>query len=183
MEPRDLFEPARGTIYLDAATYGLPPRPTVEIMRQALADWQAGSADWVAAWDRAGETARERVAQLIGAEHDAVALVPSASVGVGTIAAGLGRGDEVVLPDDEFTSVLYPLLVAEQARGIVVRRAAFDSLAAAITAQTKLVAFSLVQSQSGKTADLGSVLTAAERVGARTLVDATHGVPFVPVHI
>jgi hypothetical protein len=34
---RELFEPAPGTIYLDAATYGLPPRPTVEAMRQALA--------------------------------------------------------------------------------------------------------------------------------------------------
>src|ERR671933_3040822 len=136
MQPRDLFEPARGTIYLDAATYGLPPRPTVEAMRQALADWQAGTADWVSAWDRAGDTARERFAQLIGAETDAVGLVPAASVGVGTIAASLGEGDQVVLPDDEFTSVLYPLLVAEQARGVVVRRAPFDRLAEAVDART-----------------------------------------------
>jgi selenocysteine lyase/cysteine desulfurase len=64
-----------------------------------------------------------------------------------------------------------------------VRRASFDRLAEAITAQTHLVAFSLVQSQSGKTVDLAGVLAAAERVGARTLVDATHGVPFVPVPI
>src|ERR671933_2954235 len=142
MQPRDLFEPARGTIYLDAATYGLPPRPTVEAMRQALADWQAGTADWVSAWDRAGETARERFAQLIGADAQSVALVPSASVGVGTVAASLPTGSEVVLPDDEFTSVLYPLLVLEQARGVVVRRAPFDGLASAVTANTRLVAFS-----------------------------------------
>src|SRR5919197_3665535 len=98
MEPRDLFEPAPGTIYLDAATYGLPPRPTLEVMRQALADWQAGTADWVSSWDRAGEVCRERFARLIGADQAAVALVPSASVGVGTIAASLGRDEEVVLP-------------------------------------------------------------------------------------
>jgi selenocysteine lyase/cysteine desulfurase len=183
MEPRELFEAGAGTIYLDAATYGLPPRPTVEVMRQALVDWQAGSADWVSAWDKAGETARERFAQLIGAHTDEVALVPAASVGVGTVAASLKQGDQVVLPDDEFTSVLYPLLVAEQARGIVVRRAPFERLAEAVTPDTKLVACSLVQSQSGKTIDLGSLLEAAERAGARTLVDATHGVPFVPVQI
>jgi selenocysteine lyase/cysteine desulfurase len=182
MEPRELFEPGAGTIYLDAATYGLPPRATVDVMRQALADWQAGSADWVSGWDKAGETARERFAQLIGAESDEVALVPSASVGVGTVAASLHEGDEVLLPDDEFTSVLYPLLVAEQARGINVRRAPFDRLAEAVTSGTRLVACSLVQSQSGKTIDLASVLEAAQRAGARTLVDATHGVPFVPVH-
>ena len=181
MDPRELFEPTPGTIYLDAATYGLPPRPTVDILRQALADWQAGSADWVSAWDKAGETCRERFAELIGAEAEEVALVPSASVGVGTVAASLHEQDEVVLPDDEFTSVLYPLLVAEQARGIVVRRAPFERLAEAVTPHTKLVACSLVQSQSGKTVDLGSVLQAAENVGARTLIDATHGVPFVPV--
>jgi selenocysteine lyase/cysteine desulfurase len=181
MEPRDLFEPAPGTIYLDAATYGLPPRPTLEVMRQALADWQAGTADWISAWDRAGDTARERFAHLIGADKQTVALAPSASVGVGTLAASLGRGEEVVLPDDEFTSVLYPLLVAEQAHGVVVRRAPFERLAEAVGPQTRLVAFSLVQSQSGKTADLPSLLAAAERVGARTLVDATHAVPFLPV--
>ena len=183
MEPREVFEPEAGTIYLDAATYGLPPRPTVEVMRQALADWQAGSADWVTGWDKAGETARQRFAQLIGADAEAIALVPSASVGVGTVAASLEHGDEVVLPDDEFTSVLYPLLVAQQARGIVVRRAPFEHLAEAVGSQTKLVACSLVQSQSGRTIDLARVLEAAEGAGARTLIDATHGVPFVPVQI
>ena len=46
-EIRALFEPAPGTIYLDAATYGLPPRATVAAMHQAIDEWQAGSADWV----------------------------------------------------------------------------------------------------------------------------------------
>jgi selenocysteine lyase/cysteine desulfurase len=183
MQPREMFDPAPASIYLDAATYGLPPRPTVEAMRRALEAWQAGTADWVAEWDRAGEVCRDRFAQLVGGQEPAVALVPSVSAGVGTVAASLGPGDEVLLPDDEFTSVLYPLLVAERARGVVVRRAPFDSLAEALGSGTRLVAFSLVQSQSGKTADLTGILGAAERVGARTLVDATHAVPFVPVQI
>jgi selenocysteine lyase/cysteine desulfurase len=183
VEPREAFAPTPGTIYLDAATYGLPPRATVEVMRGALDAWQVGSADWVSDWDRAGETCRQRFAELIGGETEAVALVPSASVGVGTVAASLEPGDEVLLADDEFTSVLYPLLVLERARGVVVRRAPFDQLADAIRPSTRLVACSLVQSQSGNTVDLPSVLEAAERAGARTLVDATHGVPFVEAHV
>ena len=33
---RSLFKPAPGLIYLDTATYGLPPLPTVEVMERAL---------------------------------------------------------------------------------------------------------------------------------------------------
>ena len=42
--------------------------------------------------------------------------MPTASVGVGLVAAALPEGIEVVVPDDEFTSVLFPLLVAEEQR-------------------------------------------------------------------
>jgi selenocysteine lyase/cysteine desulfurase len=38
-----------------------------------------------------------------------------------------------------------------------------------------------VQSQSGYVADQSSIVSAAQRVGARTLIDATHAVPFVAV--
>jgi len=180
-EIRTLFEPAPGTIYLDAATYGLPPAPTVRAMRRAIDDWQAGSADWVSAWDRAGDACRVSFAELIGAAPETIALVPSVSVGVGTVAATLMAGDDVVVPEDEFTSVLFPLLVAERARGVQVRSVPFERLAESIHPTTRLVAFSLVQSQSGLAADLGAIVAAAHRVGARTLVDATHAVPFVPL--
>jgi selenocysteine lyase/cysteine desulfurase len=178
---RALFEPTPETIYLDAATYGLPPRPTVEAMHTAIDQWQAGSADWVRDWDQCGERCRADFASLIGAPTDTIALIPSASVGVGTLAATLGADDEVLVPDDEFTSVLYPVLVAQQARGTRVRAVPLDELADRISSETTLVAFSSIQSQSGRAAPLAEILSAAQSVGARTLVDATHGVPFVPM--
>jgi selenocysteine lyase/cysteine desulfurase len=178
-EVRELFDPAPGTIYLDAATYGLPPRPTVTAMHRAIDAWQAGAADWVSAWDRTGEACRDSFAQLIGARPETIALVPSVSVGVGTVAATLQAGDDVVVPEDEFTSVLFPLLAVERERGVRVRVVPFERLADSVDHSTRLVAFSLVQSQSGRTADLRSIVEAAQAVGARTLVDATHAVPFV----
>jgi selenocysteine lyase/cysteine desulfurase len=178
---RDLFAPAPGVAYLDAATYGLPPRPTVEALERALRRWQDGSADWIEEWDREGERCRELFAALIGAAVAEIALVPTVSVGVGTIAAGLPAGTEVLAPEGEFTSVLYPLLVAREARGIAVREAPFAALAEAIRPGTGLVAFSLTQSQSGRTADLAAICAAAKRHDARVLVDATHAIPFVPV--
>jgi selenocysteine lyase/cysteine desulfurase len=175
---RALFDPAPGRIYLDAATYGLPPRPTADALRQAVEGWQAGTADWVDAWDRRGEACRAAFATLIGSQARTIALVPSASVGVGTVTASLRSGDEVIVPDDEFTSVLFPLLVAQRERGVRVRGVPFEALADSIGGATRMVAFSLVQSQSGRVAPLAEVLRAARSAGAETLVDATHGVPF-----
>lgn len=178
---RALFDLEPGLIYLDSATYGLPPRTTVEVMQRALERWQRGTADWVEEWDVRGETCRTAFASLIGVSTDRIALIPSASVGVGLIAANLTERDEVVLPTEEFNSVLYPLLVAARHRGVTVREVAFDALAESIRPSTTLVAFSLVRSQSGDVALQAAVLEAAKRVGARALVDATHAVPFVSV--
>ncbi len=180
-DARDFFRPTPGVAYLDAATYGLPPRTTVETLARALKRWEAGTADWVTEWDLEAEACRELFAQLIGASKRAIALVPTVSVGVGMVAASLEPGTEVLMPEEEFTSVVYPMLVAERARGVRVREAPFADLASAVAPTTGLVAFSLTQAQSGKTAALADIADAARHHGARVLVDATHALPFVPV--
>lgn len=178
---RAQFEPAPGTAYLDTASYGLPPRATVEALREAVGAWQAGTAWWLDDWDVQGEDCRAAFAALIGAASDEVALVPTVSVAVAPVAASLAPGDEVLVPAEEFTSGLFPFLVAAERRGVRVRQAPFRALAETIRPETRLVATSLVRSQDGAVADLASILAAAEGHGARVLIDATHGVPFVPV--
>lgn len=178
---RALFHPAPGLAYLDAATYGLPPRPAVEAMDGALRAWQAGTADWVDDWDRPAESTRADFAALIGAKAGDIALVPAVSTAVGLVAANLGPDDVVVVADDEFTSDLFPILVAQDRRGTTVRQVAFDAFVEAIQPDTTLVAFSLVQMQTGRVADLAGICRRAREVGARVLVDSTHGTPFVPV--
>ncbi|MDF3037870.1 MAG: cysteine desulfurase [Thermomicrobiales bacterium] len=179
--PRTLFDPAPGIVYLDAATYGLPPRPSVEALERALRRWQSGEADWVEEWDRQGEACRAHFAALIGGDAAEIALVPTVSAGVGLVAASLPEGIELVVADDEFPSVLFPLLVAERERNIRIRRVAFADLAEAIGPGTGLVAFSLTRSQDGESAPLGDMVAAARRHGTQILVDATHAIPFVPV--
>lgn len=178
---RDLFSPAEGIAYLDAATYGLPPKPTVDALERALRRWQDGTAEWVPEWDMEGEICRARFAELIGATTDEIALIPTVSTGVGMVAASLKPGDSVLVPEGEFTSVLFPLLVAANEKNIAVREVAFDALADSIDASTTHVAFSLTQSQTGRSARLADICEAASRHGTRVLVDATHAIPFVPV--
>ena len=177
--PRELFAPAPGTVYLDAATYGLPPLPTVEALDRALHAWQRGEAEWIEDWDIVGEECRRLFAGLIGADAAEIALIPTASVGIGLVAESLPTECEVAVPDDEFTSVLYPLLVAAERHGVRLRRVPFDRLARAIAPSTHTVAFSLTRSQDGVTADLPAIIDAAKQTGTRLLVDATHAVPFV----
>ncbi|HEY3059602.1 MAG TPA: aminotransferase class V-fold PLP-dependent enzyme [Chloroflexota bacterium] len=180
-EARAHFDLPPNTTYLDSATYGLPPRETAQAMHQAIYDWQAGSADWVRDWDRTGESCRADFAALIGTSADTIALLPTVSTGVGTVAASLGPNDEVLVPDDEYASVLNPLLVVQRERGVHIKLVPLSELANQVSPRTTLVACSLIQMQSGRAAPLPDVVEAARAVGARTLVDATHAVPFVPL--
>ncbi|HET7092013.1 MAG TPA: aminotransferase class V-fold PLP-dependent enzyme [Thermomicrobiales bacterium] len=177
---RSLFDPAPGLTFLDAATYGLPPRPTVDALERALQRWRAGTADWVEEWDREGDVCRALFATLIGGAADEIALLPTVSIGVGLVAASLPAGTKALVPEHEFESVFFPLLAAEQGRGVTVRQAPFDELAEEIRPETGLVAFSLTRSQDGKSARLADIVEAAARHDARVLVDATHAIPFVP---
>ncbi len=175
---RSLFEPAAGLAYLDAASYGLPPTPAVDAMDQALRDWRAGTGRWVDDWDRPADGARADFASLLGARTTDIALIPTVSVGMGLVAGSLRPGDVVVVPEDEHVSDLFPLLVAEQ-RGAIVRQVPFDRVADAITDDVTLAAFSLVQMQTGRVADLASIRQRASDAGSRIFVDATHATPFV----
>jgi selenocysteine lyase/cysteine desulfurase len=177
---RALFSPADGLAYLDAASYGLPPAPTIAAMEAALGSWRDGSARWMEDWDRPSEAARASFASLIGASATDIALIPAVSIAMGLVADTLRPGDVVVVPQDEHVSDLFPLLVAER-RGVVVRQVPFAEVAGAIGPATTLVATSLVQMQTGRVADLGGILAAARSVGARVFVDSTHATPFVRV--
>ena len=173
-----MFRPDPGLTYLDTATYGLPPGPTLRVMSEAMDAWQAGTASWVE-WDKQAERARAAFGALVGTSSSQVALVPSVSVGVGVVAVDLRPGDRVVVPALEFRSVLYPLLVARE-RGIeLVEVDDVDRLIEEITPGTALVALSLVQMQTGRVLPIREIVQRAEAVGARVLLDATHGVPFV----
>jgi len=177
---RSLFSPRPGTTYLDAATYGLPPRPAADAMAAALEAWRTGTGRWVDDWDRPAEAARADFASLIGARAADIAFMPAVSVATGLVAQGLRPGDVAVVADDEFVSDLFPLLVAER-RGVTVRQVPFDGLPDAIEAGTTLVVASLVQMQTGRVADLAAVTDRARAVGARVFLDTSHGTPFIPV--
>ena len=177
-----MFAPEPGLTYLDAATYGLPPAPTVAAMQRALDQWTHGTGRWVEDWDRPSDAARGHFAELIGATAADIALLPSVSVGTGLVASTLTPHDVVLVPDDEHTSDLFPLLVAER-RGVTVRQVPFAALADGIDDATTWVVTSVVQMQTGRVADVATIGARVRAVGARLLVDTTHATPFIDIDV
>ena len=125
-----LWTPA-GT-YLNTASYGLPPKPAWDALQAALADWQGGRTSWEH-WGVPGEEARASFARLVGVPVETVAIGANVSTFVGLVAASIPDGARVLVPDVEFTSLLFPFLVQEH-RGVTVRLVPAAELVAEIGA-------------------------------------------------
>lgn len=168
--------PTRG--YLDTATYGLPPRSTLRALEEALEGWRTRRR-W-RDWEEDAEACRGVFAELVGARAEDVALVSTVSAGAGIVAASLpaGPGDNVVLYERDFMSVVLPWR-GLQARGVELRLLPLERLAEGIDERTALVAVSSVQSADGAVADLAAL----KGTGARLFVDATQAVGAVPTDL
>jgi selenocysteine lyase/cysteine desulfurase len=176
-EAQELFDAE--SVYLNTASYGLPPRTAFEELVSVLADWRGGRTSWEP-WAETAESARAAFARLIGVAPSDVAIGTTVSHLVGLAAGSLPDGAHVVAPAEEFTSNLWPFLVHED-RGVTVTTAPAESLSSAIDSSTMAVAFSSVQSSTGEVADLDSILASAHEHGAVTIVDATQGCGWLPL--
>jgi len=174
---RDHFPAVHEWTWLD--TPGSPPAaaPVAQALTTAVGNWLDGSFDWLD-WDARPQQVRGLFARYTGVPEEGVALVGSVAEAAATVAASIPPGHVVVL-EDEFRSNLFPWLAANRPDLTVIRaplrpglpRA--ESLAAAITAGTSLVAVSEVLSSDGERVDLHRVRSAADRVGARLFVDTS----------
>ena len=176
-EARALWEPA-GT-YLNTASYGLPPRPSWEALQDALEDWRGGRTSWEH-WGVPGEEARGSFARMVDVPVETVAIGANVSTLIGLIASSLPSGSRVLVPDVEFTSLLFPFLVQER-RGVTVRLVPAAELAGEIGPDIDVVAFSAVQMATGEVAALEAIATAAADHAVMTVVDATQAVGWLPL--
>jgi selenocysteine lyase/cysteine desulfurase len=174
-EAQALWEPAG--VYCNTASYGLPPRPAWDALQAALADWHGGRTSWEE-WGETTERARALFARLAGAPLDRVAVGSTVSELVGSVVTALPGGARVVVPDIEFTSSLFPLLVQQR---LAVRTVPVSQLAEATAAGADAVVFSAVQMSTGEVADLDAILPAAEATGAVTVCDATQAIGWLPL--
>lgn len=174
-DARELWEPSG--VYCNTASYGLPPRPAWDALQNALVDWRGGRTSWEH-WGVSTEQSRESFARLVAVDPTHVAVGSTVSELVGSVVTALPDGARVVVPEVEFTSTLFPLLVQQR---FDVRLAPQSRLAEAVADGADAIAFSAVQMSSGELADLDAIVAAADSVGAIKICDATQAVGWLPI--
>ncbi len=163
-------------VYLDSATYGLPPKVALRVLSAVTAAWASGRYDPVSC-DQAVAGARSAFARVHSVPAEQVAIGHQVSPLVGLIAASMPPRARVLAAEGDFTSLLFPLLAA----GCDVRTVPLERLADAVDSRTDLVAVSAVQSADGRLADLDAISSAAASHDALTLVDATQACGWLPL--
>jgi cysteine desulfurase / selenocysteine lyase len=188
----DYFPVVKKWAYFDHAALSPLPVPA----RDAIADWLAGisldgDTDWLT-WNSRVEKIRARVASLFNAEEIEVAFVPNTAVGISTVAEGLSweTGDNVVIPQGEFPSNLYPWMNLQN-KGVelrIVKTGPFGEIdlnrvSEACDARTRVVAMSWVGYSSGFRIDPAAFAAVAHDHNAFFVLDAIQGLGVFPLDV
>src|SRR5262245_45522639 len=189
---RDLFEMPDDIAYLNCAYMG-------PISRRARAAGERGLARKMQPWRitardffTESEETRALFAQLVGADTDGVAIIPSASYGVAVAAANLpvAAGQRILTLEDQFPSNVYAWSDLAARSGAVLmtipRPADYDWTAAVMTEldeRTAVVALPNAHWTDGGLVDLARIGARAREVGAALVVDASQSVGAYPFDV
>jgi L-cysteine/cystine lyase len=180
-EARALFPVLERVAYLQAGSSGPIAEPTAAAMRaeqeRDLHEGRAG-AEYIERVLALRAELRARLAALVGAEEEQVALTGSTTDGCNIVLAGLDLRpeDEVVTTTDEHFGLLGP--VHTSGARVVVVPPEPDAIVAAVTPRTRLLALSHVLWTTGQ---LLPVRELRERTGVPVLVDGAQSVGAVEV--
>ncbi len=168
-EAQTHFRPAN--TYLNTATVGLACNAAMKALQEDLLKWQSGTVDALH-YDDLIAQCRRSYASLVNSEFDRIAILSQVSVASGVAASLLRPGNEVLLAQEDFTSVLFPFLQTAD-RGVAVRVVPLEQIVDEIRPSTTLVALSSVQSSDGRVTNLDALAQAAKANDCLTFVDLT----------
>jgi selenocysteine lyase/cysteine desulfurase len=185
----DLFPATARCAFFNTAAVGLASRRLADSYRELIDEWVAVGFDFVRG-EQAANAARSAVARLIGADTADVALIPSVSSAAGLVAAQFGPtelGESVVIGELEYSSNHFPWRQLAL-KGYDVRQVPFrngglqpEDVANRVDSQTRLVAFSAVQSATGHRSDVAAISRLARAAGAIVFVDGSQMVGALPM--
>ncbi|MEA2434439.1 MAG: hypothetical protein QOG54_1896 [Actinomycetota bacterium] len=197
MEPaawRDEFPVLSERTYLISASLGPLSRRSRRLAEEHLDLWQRYGPEEL--WFDHGlpklQECRELFAELIGADPDEIAIVPSVSSGLSSIAGclDLEARPKIVLTDMDFPTNHYVWRAQEKAGAkldVVVSedKITMDAgeIAARVDEQTAIVNVNRVLFESSFIIDLKPIVDAAHAAGSLVVVDDFHGSGIVPIDV
>jgi len=188
---RDEFPTFRTMTYLNTCSLA----PLASRVRAAqgrfLDEWEAlGASAWYELWVDALDSLRGKVARVLGARREEIALAPSVSVALSAVASALDYAERprVVLSDLEFPTLSYQWAVKPAAERVFVPskdgiHVSPDLFESAADDRTALVATSHVYYTSGAVQDIGAIAKAAHNHGALALIDAYQATGQLPTDV
>lgn len=188
---RNQFPVTKNWIYLNhAAVSPLSmhiKEAVLSFLNEALEQGYTAAPKWHALIERA----RENSAALIGSDKTEIAFAPSTSAGLSYVAKGLKwqPGDNLLIPDCEFPSNVYPWLNLES-QGVQVRRFPtqngkfnLETLNQFADKKTRLLSLSSVQYGSGWHAPLPSIGEWCRKNQILFCVDAIQSLGVLPMNV
>ena len=184
------FPIAARIAYLDHASVSPMPARTAAVMAERVAALQDPSREHGQGPAYVGEAA-ERIGRLLNAAPKQIAFLSNLAEAAAIVANGLSLnpGDEVVIPEQEFASLVYPWLNLE-ARGVRVvfvprdgPASDFERIVAAISPRTKALALSHVEFRNGFRHDMIELGELCRRHGILFFVDVTQSLGILPIDV
>jgi len=189
---RDEFPVTTDWSYMNHAAYGPFPQRTVAAITGYAEGFAQAPTFFTPERERVPAEAAEMVARLAGTTADMVAWVPSLADGMNLMAHGVDwkDGDNVLIPVDEFPSVVYPFLNL-QSKGVELRyveknaegRTDLNLIEAAMDDRTRAVALSYVEYMDGYRNDLKALGALCRSRDIELFVDATQALGAQPIDL
>jgi selenocysteine lyase/cysteine desulfurase len=189
---RARFPTLKHKAYINSGSYGLLALEVEQAFGRYLADRLECGADW-GGWVQRYEEVRGRVATLLRAKPDEIAVTASASAGMNALASALGfppGRNKIVVSDFEFPTSGQIWHAQEQAGARVVHVAEnaegyipLEAFERAIDEHTRLVAITHVCYRNGARLDVAEVVRMARRKGALVLLDCFQSIGALQVDV
>lgn len=186
---RTEFPYLAGRAYLNSGGAGLAWRGQSAAAAVYYDEVSAMGADGQRIWMDQGVRTRDRVARMLGLPVEDVSFFRNTTEVINLAANSVDwrTGDEAVVAADDFPSVVWPWVRAEAAGGHLVRvdpgteAEREDRIVEAITARTRVVAVSHVNTVTGTRLDLDRIGRACREVDALLVVDGIQALGAIPV--
>jgi len=181
---RSYFPALKNYVYLNSAAVAPIPTVSVEAILSQLRDVSENGSVNYSEWLATKQRSRSLIAEMLKVRPDQIAFMRNTSDGLSAIALGLDweQGCNIVTFEGEFPSNFYPWRMAKERFGVelrVLRRKNrlpdIDELISLIDANTKLVAISFIQFDTGFRSDLERIGKAARKHDALFAVDIIQG--------
>lgn len=190
-EFRSRMQVSDDVAYFDHAAVSPLTSAAVEAINEWTADFASrGDMNWPH-WRKRVEEVRLFGARLLNADSGEVAITHSTTEGVSFVSEGFDwqPGDNVVIPNNEFPSNLYPWMHLQD-KGVEVRQVPVDKgivdinrIIETCDENTRIVACSWVGYASGYRLDLDKLANAVHEQGALLFLDAIQGLGLFPLDV